>query len=250
MFKKNIYMVIKKLFKKNYYKMSSFDDYSEYIKIQYRCAPKEFLDSRLKIVSSFVFIFPILEKHNISIPIIHKKGIITGQLRENKISILDTGCRDGWVLDFLNSLGYTKVIGIELLQEYVDYCKERGRTVVFGDLHKIPFQDEHFDFVYCRHVLEHCLDPVLVLNELMRVAKNGGAVYCSFPLEGNIFGKHTTSIPNINSVHKILKEIKYKFDPLYIGMAENTSQVIPEGNEAIIFVIKKLQESRKMNINA
>jgi SAM-dependent methyltransferase len=210
------------------------------MKIQYRCPPKEFLDSRLKIVSSFLFILPTLERYNISNPITYGEEKIAGQLKENTISILDTGSRDGYVIEFLNSLGYTNVIGVELLRDYVEYCKRKGcKRLLLGDLHKLAFQDEIFDFVYCRHTLEHCLDPLEVLNELLRITKIGGAIYCSFPLEESISGKHTTAIPNIESVSNILNNVRYPFNPVYIGMAEDTSIIIPEGKEAIIFIIKK-----------
>jgi len=69
MFKRYILRIINNLFLKSKYKMSSFGDYSEYIIIQYRCAPKEFLDSRLKIVSSFVFTLPALDRRSISNPV-------------------------------------------------------------------------------------------------------------------------------------------------------------------------------------
>lgn len=245
MLKTYVRRIVNHLFQKSKYKTSSFSDYSEYIKIQYRCAPKEFIDSRLKVISSFVFILPALDRQGISNPVTYKEGVIAGQLRENKISIMDAGSRDGWIVEFLNSLGYSNVIGVELLMDYVDYCKSMGRQVILGDLHKLSFQDESFDFVYCRHVLEHCLDPVMVLNELMRVAKIGGAIYCSFPLEDHVYGKHTTAIHSMKSVGNILKEIRYNFEPLYVGLAEDTSVVIPDGDEAIIFVIKKSTPSKE-----
>lgn len=118
-----------------------------------------------------------------------------------------------------------------------------------SDLHKLSFQDESFDFVYCMHVLEHCLDPVMVLDELMRVAKIGRAIYCSFPLEDHVSGKHTTAIHSMKSVGNILKEMRYNFEPLYVGMANDTSVVIPEGDETIIFVIKKSTQSKENEIS-
>lgn len=110
MLKTYVRRIVNNLFQKSKYKTSSFSDYSEYIKIQYGCAPKEFIDSILKIVSTFVFILPVLDRHGISNPVTYKEGVIAGQLRENKISIVDAGSRDGWVVvEFLNSLGYGNV---------------------------------------------------------------------------------------------------------------------------------------------
>ncbi len=231
--------VFDKVFRRYQHKTSAFERYSDYVKIQHRCDPREFMDGRLKIVSSFTYILPRLRACGISKPVFHKDGIVAGQLIENEMSILDAGSRDGWVIEFLNSMGYKNVTGVELLKEYVDYCKNRGRDVSVGDLHKLDFKDKIFDFVYCRHVIEHCLDPVKVINELMRITKEGGAVYCSFPLEGYMCGKHTTAIPNMKAVRNILKKTPYNYEPIYIGKAADTRQIIPEGNEAVIFIIKK-----------
>lgn len=41
-----------------------------------------------------------------------------------------------------------------------------------GDCHKLPFTDKSFDTIYISHVIEHCNNPIAVLNELKRVAKN------------------------------------------------------------------------------
>jgi len=45
-----------------------------------------------------------------------------------------------------------------------------------GDAHRLPFQDECFDVVYCRYVLEHVADPVRVLKEVHRVLQPAGKV--------------------------------------------------------------------------
>lgn len=41
------------------------------------------------------------------------------------------------------------------------------------DTEKLPFHDNHFDFVYCRHVLEDIQNPDFLLNEILRTSKNG-----------------------------------------------------------------------------
>lgn len=40
-----------------------------------------------------------------------------------------------------------------------------------GDIHFLPFSDNHFDLVVARHVLEHVLIPYVVLQEMNRVAR-------------------------------------------------------------------------------
>jgi hypothetical protein len=53
----------------------------------------------------------------------------------------------------------------------------------------------------------------------------------------------------MKSVGNILKEMRYNFEPLYVGMANDTSVVIPEGDETIIFVIKKSTQSKENEIS-
>lgn len=46
-----------------------------------------------------------------------------------------------------------------------------------GDAHHLRFEDERFDIVYCRYVLEHVADPAQVLREMRRVLKPQGRVF-------------------------------------------------------------------------
>lgn len=217
---------------------SEFDDYDKYLEIQYRLDPKEFLDSRLKIISSFVYIIPQLEKLGLTKPVKESGGQAKGQLKKNELKILDAGCRDGWAIEFLNDLGYTDVVGLELFDEYVNYCNARNRKAVKGDLHELEFADDSFEFVYCRHVLEHCLDPVKVIEEMLRVLKPGGVMFCNFPLEPKVYGKHTLAFPNPEAVKSVLAKVKKPFKEVFVDRSVKTGVIIPEGDEYSIFIQK------------
>ncbi len=47
------------------------------------------------------------------------------------------------------------------------------RPIVEADGQYLPFADKSFDYVICRHVLEHVEDPILMIAELERVADRG-----------------------------------------------------------------------------
>jgi len=220
------------------YSSSQFDHYDKYIQGQYRCNPKEFMDHRIEVVSGLIYALDKIKKYRISQPVYHQEGEIKGHLIEDRIKILDVGVRDGWTIDFLDLLGYPNVRGVELLQEYVSYAQSKGRDVLPGDVHNLTFADNSFDFVFSRHTLEHCLDPIKVITQLLRVTSEGGAMYCSFPFVRKPQGKHTLAIANVRTLHKILEECPFCYEPIFIGKAKDTN-VLPEGNEAIIFVIKK-----------
>jgi SAM-dependent methyltransferase len=54
-------------------------------------------------------------------------------------------------------------------------------THVISDAHEIPFQDETFDAVWLQAVLEHVLDPAVVVAEAYRVLKPGGLIFADTP---------------------------------------------------------------------
>jgi SAM-dependent methyltransferase/uncharacterized protein YbaR (Trm112 family) len=89
--------------------------------------------------------------------------------------------RNGVVLDI--GSGHNPFIRADVLcDKYVDTHKHRsskgllkrnGRPLIIGDACNLPFKDSSFDFVICRHVLEHVEDPEALLRELKRVGKKG-----------------------------------------------------------------------------
>lgn len=71
------------------------------------------------------------------------------------------------------------VWGIEFAAEQLAAARDRRRPNLHflqGDAHRLPFQDECFDAVYCRYVLEHVADPLHVLREAHRVLQLAGKV--------------------------------------------------------------------------
>ena len=53
------------------------------------------------------------------------------------------------------------------------------------DLHKIPFEDNRFDVVFCNHVMEHVENPLQCMKELYRVMKKGGWALMQVPQDFN-----------------------------------------------------------------
>jgi hypothetical protein len=48
---------------------------------------------------------------------------------------------------------------------------------IFGDRHKLPFNDNSFDLVLSQAVFEHLYDPFTAAAEILRVLKPGGTLY-------------------------------------------------------------------------
>lgn len=55
------------------------------------------------------------------------------------------------------------------------------RTLLLCDAHQVPFEDSTFDAVIAQALLEHTLDPQLVVSEIHRVLKPHGMVYAETP---------------------------------------------------------------------
>ena len=100
--------------------------------------------------------------------------------------ILDIGCNDGFVSQFLKREGNT-VVGIEVNQELASIARERIEEVIIQDVEE-PWQvgNEVFDIIHMGYLLEHVFDYDFILNEAYRVLKRDGVLVISVPNFGYI----------------------------------------------------------------
>lgn len=98
--------------------------------------------------------------------------------------VLDLGCGGGDLLYYLEQEKKVHGTGIELAEEKVAKCIERGLTVLQGDfleeVHDYP--DLAFDFVILSQTLQQIMEPKELILELLRVGKR---VIVSFPNFGH-----------------------------------------------------------------
>ena len=98
---------------------------------------------------------------------------IIADIIENNSSILDVGCDDGTLMEFLKANKSTNIRGIEISKEKVQICIAKGLTVIEGnaefDLKQFP--NDSFDYVVLGQTLQAFVNPELVINELLRVGK-------------------------------------------------------------------------------
>lgn len=52
---------------------------------------------------------------------------------------------------------------------------------VKADICDLPFDNDHFDIIFCNHVLEHIIDDKKAMQELYRVLKKGGMAILQIP---------------------------------------------------------------------
>ena len=98
--------------------------------------------------------------------------IIT-QLINKQSRVLDVGCGDGGLMQYLKENKNVDIRGLEISKNNVRKCISKGLTTIEGDAEKdlMQFPNKSFDYVILSQTLQAFLNPQLVINELLRVGK-------------------------------------------------------------------------------
>ena len=99
---------------------------------------------------------------------------VIADLLPNNTRVLDVGCGDGALMDFLVKEKNIEVRGLELDQNNVQECIYKGLPVIQGnaetELYQFPKQS--FDYVVLSQTLQAFYQPDKVLRELLRIGKS------------------------------------------------------------------------------
>jgi SAM-dependent methyltransferase len=118
--------------------------------------------------------------------------------------LLDVGCALGYVLEGGKRLGL-KSSGLDVSKFAAEFCTELGFDAKEGSLESLPWDNQSFDLVVMKHVLEHTPDPKKALTEVHRVLRPGGSV--------------VATVPNLRYWKGILLKRRYRyFRPDDLGM--------------------------------
>jgi len=96
--------------------------------------------------------------------------------------VLDVACGTGEFLRACDAIG-AEVSGVDLSDKAIQACKKILPSGEFFSCsaEKLPFKDGSFDIVTCLGSLEHFIDPVASLKEMVRVAKSGASFVILVP---------------------------------------------------------------------
>ena len=98
---------------------------------------------------------------------------VISELVEEKSRVLDVGCGDGILMEYLSKNKVVDVRGLEISKEKVKKCLSNGLAVVEGnaehDLKQFP--DLSFDYVILSQTLQAFMSPEKVIKDLLRVGK-------------------------------------------------------------------------------
>ena len=98
--------------------------------------------------------------------------------------ILDVGCGTGeCALRLADEFATARILGVDLHEPHLALARTRaadfGERVGFraGDAFALDLEDDSFDLVMCRHMLQAIPEPARVLAELKRVARPGAFLH-------------------------------------------------------------------------
>jgi methionine biosynthesis protein MetW len=98
--------------------------------------------------------------------------------------VLDVGCGDGALLEYLTRTRGVDGRGIELSQQNVNHCVARGLSVIQGDADTdlAEYPSQVFDVVILSQTIQATGEPKKVLDDLLRI---GRRTIVSFPNFGH-----------------------------------------------------------------
>jgi 2-polyprenyl-3-methyl-5-hydroxy-6-metoxy-1,4-benzoquinol methylase len=101
-------------------------------------------------------------------------------------AVLDVGCGNGVLGEYLKKNGVERVCGIEIVEKAAKNALSILDEVLTGNIESLdlPFDLESFDCVVCADVLEHLVDPWNVICKLKKLVKPGGCIVASIPNVG------------------------------------------------------------------
>jgi len=123
------------------------------------------------------------------------------------MKILDMPAGAGLMRDALSKRGHMVTCG-DINREKEDY--------IFVDMNKpLPFPDNEFDAVICLEGIEHVIDPVFLIGEIVRVTRKGGSIIVSLPNITNIYSR----------LYFLFTGIFYQFNPSATPTVQNNDLV-------------------------
>jgi len=105
---------------------------------------------------------------------------IIARIINEEAHVLDLGCGNGELPSFLTEEKKALVQGIELDEDQMHQCVERGLTVLQGDIESglVDYPDQSFDYVILNQIMQQIKKADFVIQESLRVGKR---VIVGFP---------------------------------------------------------------------
>ena len=101
--------------------------------------------------------------------------------RKEKGRLLDIGCAEGEFLKLVEENTNLEPFGVDISEYAAEQAKSKGLNVKCCESVEASFEDEYFDVITMRHVLEHVHDPLQTIKEMNRILKKDGILIIEVP---------------------------------------------------------------------
>lgn len=137
------------------------------------------------------------------------------------MNVLDVGCGDG-LAAIKRGLHEHEYVGIDVDPDKVERARERGLEVSHGDVCAgLSFDDNTFDRVIAKAVLEHVADPLEAARECRRVLKPDGWFTVIVPSDRSydVWGDYTHKRAfRRDSLQDVLTHAGFRVDDIHARM--------------------------------
>jgi len=172
---------------------------------------------------------------------IYAKQAIDEMCPTDIIDVLDVGCGVGFCQEIFGQLGH-QYTGITLGNDDYLEARKTGKNVYLGDMTYLPWNDNSFDLIFARHVLEHSPFPLLTLMEWRRVSKKYLLLVNPTPEFWSVAGRNHYSVLYKDQLWWLLKRAGWEIvldqdfmttNKLYREMYSNNQKRLAKGEPLI-----------------
>lgn len=145
---------------------------------------------------------------------------------------LDMGCGLGIGLLYVDKPQF-ELYATDFDDQALTFVKLNYNNVITfrGELIDAKYPANHFDYVFCNHVIEHVLDPVAYMKEMYRILNKDGILFIGTPdRKSYLYRLYRIYKFLIFSVPKIIDGIEHTF----IFSKENLSSLASRENFTIV----------------
>ncbi len=113
---------------------------------------------------------------------LHLNYSVIANIIEDGSKILDLGCGNGTLLKILTAQKHCSAIGIDINQNNIVECLQKGLSVIQGDIDEglKEFSDKEFDYVILNQTLQSTEKPDFVIEEMLRTGKKSVVSFPNF----------------------------------------------------------------------
>ena len=167
------------------------------------------------------------------------KIFLKNNKNKKKQSIFEVGCYDGYILKKLSEKGY-KVLGCDPSKGAL-IGKKMGIPIRKEFFNSSLYKYEKYDFVITRHLIEHIVNPIDWLKNLLKGLKNDGKLVIETP---NVDFFLKRGLPSVFSLQHLQYFTKYSLSILLNNLNCKVEKIY-QSNENLIFFVKKNKKSKK-----